>query len=69
LPEDALFHARQRGIGEADAKAMIAMGMGAAVFARALGDADALEESGLAAHLAQAIAAHLAGGAKEHDHG
>jgi Fe-S cluster assembly protein SufD len=69
LPEDALFHARQRGIGEADAKAMIAMGMGAAVFTRALGDAQALEASGLAARLAEAIAAHLAGGIKEHDHG
>jgi Fe-S cluster assembly protein SufD len=69
LPEDALFHARQRGIAEADAKAMIAMGMGAAVFARALGDADALETSGLATRLADAIAVHLAGGTKEHEHG
>ncbi|MDP3761827.1 MAG: SufD family Fe-S cluster assembly protein [Ramlibacter sp.] len=69
LPEDALFHARQRGIAEADAKAMIAMGMGAAVFARALGDADALESSGLATRLAEAIAAHLAGGNREHAHG
>jgi Fe-S cluster assembly protein SufD len=69
LPEDALFHARQRGIGEADAKAMIAMGMGAAVFTRALGDADALETSGLSARLAEAIAAHLACGTEEHDHG
>ena len=69
LPEDALFYARQRGIAEADAKAMIAMGMGAAVFARALGDADALETSGLATRLADAIAVHLAGGTKEHEHG
>jgi Fe-S cluster assembly protein SufD len=69
LPEDALFHARQRGIGEAEAKAMIAMGMGAAVFARALADADALETSGLATRLAEAIAAHLACGAKENVHG
>lgn len=69
LPEDALFHARQRGIGEADAKAMIAMGMGAAVLSRALADADALETSGLATRLAEAIAAHLAGGAKEKVHG
>lgn len=70
LPEDALFHARQRGIGEADAKAMIAMGMGAAVFARALADADALETSGVATRLAEAIAAHLARGTdKENAHG
>ena len=69
LPEDALFYARQRGIAESDAKAMIALGMGAAVFARALGDADAVEASGLAARLADAIAAHLAGAKTEHDHG
>ncbi|MDF2465197.1 MAG: SufBD protein [Ramlibacter sp.] len=69
LPEDALFHARQRGIAEADAKAMISQGMGAAVFARALSDADAVEASGLATRLADAIAAHLAGADTEHDHG
>lgn len=69
LPEDALFHARQRGIGEAEAKAMIAMGMGAAVFARALGDADALESSGFATRLAHSIAAHLSGEIRENIHG
>ena len=69
LPEDALFHARQRGIAEADAKAMIALGMGAAVFSRALGDDEALEASGLSARLAQAIAAHLAGNDQERAHG
>jgi Fe-S cluster assembly protein SufD len=69
LPEDALFHARQRGIGDADAKAMITLGMAAAVFARALGDADALEGSGLGARLSTAIAAHIAAERKERRHG
>lgn len=69
LPEDALFHARQRGISQVEAKAMIATGMAEAVFARALTDADALETSGLSTRVAEAVAAHLAGGTKEHDHG
>jgi Fe-S cluster assembly protein SufD len=69
LPEDALFHARQRGPGDADAKAMITLGMAAAVFARALGDADALEGSGLGARLSTAIAAHIAAERKERRHG
>ena len=69
LPEDALFHARQRGIAEADAKAMIVEGMASAVFTRALGDAGALETSGLAAGLSRAIDAHLACGRKELHHG
>ncbi len=69
LPEDALFHARQRGIGEVDAKAMIVEGMAAAVFTRALGDTGALETYGLGAQLSSAIAAHLAPERKEHRHG
>jgi Fe-S cluster assembly protein SufD len=69
LPEDALFHARQRGIGELAAKAMIVEGMAAAVFARVLDDADLLEASALEPLLARAIATHLAAGAKELHHG
>lgn len=69
LPEDALFHARQRGIAEADAKAMIVEGMASAVFTRALGDVGALETSGLAAGLSRAIDTHLASGRKELHHG
>lgn len=69
LPEDALFHARQRGIAELAAKAMIVEGMAAAVFARVLDDADVLEASGLEPLLARAIAAHLAAGTKEARHG
>ena len=69
LPEDALFHARQRGIGELAAKAMIVEGMAAAVFARVLDDPDALDMAGLEPLLARAIAAHLAAPAKELNHG
>lgn len=69
LPEDALFHARQRGIAEADAKAMIVLGMGGAVLSAALSDADAMESSGLSTRLTDAIAAHLASGHKEKRHG
>jgi Fe-S cluster assembly protein SufD len=69
LPEDALFHARQRGIDEVTAKAMIVEGMAAALFARVLGDASVLETSGLAARLARAVDDHLAAGRKELRHG
>jgi hypothetical protein len=48
---------------------MITLGMAAAVFARALGDADALEGSGLGARLSTAIAAHIAAERKERRHG
>lgn len=65
LPEDSLFHARQRGIDEITAKAMIVEGMASAVFARALGDEEALETSGLATRLSRAIADHLRAGRKE----
>jgi Fe-S cluster assembly protein SufD len=69
LPEDALFLARQRGIDEVTAKAMIVEGMAAAVFARVLGDSGALEKSALATRLARAIAHHLAPSRKELQHG
>lgn len=69
MPEDALFHARQRGIDEVTAKAMIVEGMAAAVFARALGDPTVLESAGFAARMSDAIAAHLATGRKELHHG
>jgi Fe-S cluster assembly protein SufD len=69
LPEDALFLARQRGIDEVTAKAMIMEGMATAIFARALRDAGSPEASGLATWLARAIADHLAAGRKELQHG
>jgi Fe-S cluster assembly protein SufD len=69
LPEDALFHARQRGVDESTAKAMIAEGMATAVLARVLGDASVLETLNLATRLSRAIADHLAAGRKELRHG
>ncbi|WP_024539859.1 SufD family Fe-S cluster assembly protein [Comamonas badia] len=38
LPEDALFYARQRGLDDASARALIVEGMARAVLARCLGD-------------------------------
>jgi Fe-S cluster assembly protein SufD len=38
LPEEALFHARQRGIAEAQARALIVAGLARAVLARAIDD-------------------------------
>jgi Fe-S cluster assembly protein SufD len=69
LPEDALFHARQRGLGEAQAKAMIVEGLAAAVLARAVDDRDLLEQAGLERLLAAAIGRHLDLATKEGRHG
>jgi Fe-S cluster assembly protein SufD len=69
LPEEALFHARQRGLDAATAKAMIIEGMAAAVLARAIDDPQVLQAGGLDASLARAVAAHLAAGHKEPQHG
>jgi Fe-S cluster assembly protein SufD len=69
LPEEALFHARQRGLGAAAAKAMIIEGMAAAVLARAIDDPHLLPACGLDALLAQAVAAHLAADRQEPSHG
>lgn len=57
LPEDALFHARQRGLDEATAKAMILEGLARAVLGRAIDEASAPQ---LEAALAAAVAGHLA---------
>lgn len=61
LPQEALFLARQRGLGESAAKALIAQGMADAVFARAVPDASVLAASGLETLLARAVRAHLDG--------
>jgi Fe-S cluster assembly protein SufD len=55
LPEDALFHARQRGIGERAATALIVEGLARAVLSR---DAELPPEAEAA--LAAAVAGHLA---------
>ena len=66
LPEDALFYARQRGLDEASARALIIEGMARALLARCLGN----EDNGLLAQwlqggwLAHAIGAQLQGDAE-----
>ncbi len=70
LPEEALFFARQRGLDEAHAKALILEGLARAALARGVDD-DALPEAlRLDAALADAVARHLAATqAKEAAHG
>ena len=68
LPEDALFYARQRGLDEASARALIIEGMATALLERCLDNPDLLAmwtQDGL---LARAIARHLAP-SKETRHG
>lgn len=62
LPEEALFHARQRGLAEAAAKAMIVEGLARAVLSRGGELPPQIDES-----LAAAVRAHLA--PKEARHG
>jgi len=69
LPQEALFLARQRGLDEASAKAMIIHGLAAAVLTRAFEGADVLEATGIDAILSAAVARHLAGEAREQSHG
>jgi Fe-S cluster assembly protein SufD len=68
LPEDALFYARQRGLDEQRARALIVEGMAAAVLARGLGDARLLETLAIDRLLARVVARHLAGTATEASH-
>jgi Fe-S cluster assembly protein SufD len=63
LPDDALFHARQRGLDERTAKAMIVEGLARAVFSR---DVELPAEFDTA--LARAVSEHLSP-AKERSHG
>lgn len=60
LPEDALFHARQRGLDERTAQALILEGMARSVLARAVDDTEFPEALRLDAALAAAVARHLA---------
>lgn len=59
LPEEALFHARQRGLDERAAKALILEGLAQAVLARAVDDPHLLESERLDTALATAVAQHL----------
>ncbi|AVP58017.1 SufD family Fe-S cluster assembly protein [Pulveribacter suum] len=73
LPEDALFYARQRGLDEASARALIIEGMARALLGRALeGDAagsDLLARWLDTGWLASTIAAHLQAPDGEERHG
>lgn len=62
LPEEALFHARQRGLDEAAAKALIVGGLARAVLARAVDDAQWDESFRFDGALQAAVARHLAAG-------
>jgi Fe-S cluster assembly protein SufD len=66
LPEDALFLARQRGLDETQARALILHGMAQAVFDRALGDPGLSSALGLEAWVAQGVARHLASSTGAH---
>ena len=67
LPEEALFYARQRGLDESSARALIIEGLLAALLERSLGDPDVLETLGVNALLGNAVARYLATG-KELSH-
>ncbi|MFO1267967.1 MAG: SufD family Fe-S cluster assembly protein [Rubrivivax sp.] len=59
LPEEALFYARQRGLAESEARALILDGMAQAVVARGFSDAALLPALGIENALTQAVARHL----------
>lgn len=71
LPEDALFHARQRGLDEAAAKSLILAGLARAVLSRAIADEQLPEPLRLEEALGAALARHLGTPAtpKEAHHG
>ncbi|MGH8820477.1 MAG: SufD family Fe-S cluster assembly protein, partial [Rhodoferax sp.] len=68
LPEEALFYARQRGLDESSARALIIEGLLTAVLERSLDDPNAMQALGLNTLLASAVARYLATG-KELSHG
>jgi Fe-S cluster assembly protein SufD len=59
LPEEALFHARQRGLEERAAKALILEGMARAALTRLIDDTQLHEALRMDPHLATAVARHL----------
>jgi Fe-S cluster assembly protein SufD len=62
LPEDALFYARQRGLNESSARALIIEGLLTALLERSLSDPAVLETLGVHALLGNAVARYLAAG-------
>jgi Fe-S cluster assembly protein SufD len=65
LPEDALFHARQRGLDEAAAKALILAGLARSVLARAVDGATLPDSLQLDAALEAALARQLGSGSPQ----
>jgi Fe-S cluster assembly protein SufD len=59
LPKEALFHARQRGLAEAAAKALIVEGLARAALERAVPEEGLPETLRLEADLREAVARHL----------
>jgi len=59
LPEDALFYAAQRGLGEREARALIIEGMASASLARCLDRPDLMEMLGVDGLLGRTVARHL----------
>lgn len=69
LPEDALFYARQRGLDERSAHALIVEGLAGALLQPGFGDDPALAPLGLERLLHDLVARNLAPSAPEIDHG
>lgn len=59
LPEDALFYAAQRGLGEREARALIIEGMASAALARCLDTPDLMEMLDVEGLLGRTVARHL----------
>lgn len=64
LPEEAIFLARQRGLDEATATALVLQGMAQALLARRLPDETVLAAAGLPAMLEEQVHRHLANAAE-----
>lgn len=65
LPEEALFYARQRGLDERTARALIVKGLMTALLAHSLDDPELLETLGVIDRLENAVGAYLGFGATE----
>lgn len=65
LPADALFYARQRGLDERTARALIVQGLITALLAHSLDDAELLETLGINEQLGRTVGDYLGFGEKE----
>jgi len=66
LPEDALFYARQRGLDEGSARALIVQGMATALLERCFDDPELIDTLLADGLLARTLAEHLASGQEAH---